>query len=157
MNDVQPRLKENVGDCGCGCGRAGTLRVRPWKDGTVCVSRGCECPRCIGKRNKQLGQRKQAKAVSKLGVPRSSLRPGHEELLGGTVRIEVKAGVQVRPAVTAFERMERQSEAQRPVGDHRPFVGVAMPEGSSDGVVLIRLSVLPEAVAALAEQLGGAA
>lgn len=155
MSDVTPRLKDNVGECQCGCGAFGTLK-KPWANGRRCVARDCRCPRCIGKRNKTLGQRKQAKAVSALGVPRSSLHPGHEEFLPGTLRIEVKAGAQVRPMFTAYARMEAQSEAQRPFGDHRPFVAVAMPEGTSDGLVCFRLSNLADVVVALAEQVGAA-
>jgi hypothetical protein len=69
----------------------------------------------------------------------------------------MKAGAQIKPAVTAFLRMEAQSEAQRPFGDNRPFVGVAMPDGSKDGIVMMRLSKLTDVVAALYEQLGGVA
>ena len=86
-------------------------------------------------------------------MPRSSLSPGHEEFIGGGVRTEVKAGAQVGPILTRYLAMEAQSEAHRPFGDHRPFVGIAMPEGVSWGLVLIRTDRLAEAVAALAEQL----
>ena len=116
--------------------------------------RGCGDPVARGKRNKRKGQRKQARATTALGVPRSSIRPGHEEFLPGTVRIEVKAGAQVRPMHTAFLRGETQSEAARPFGDHRPFVFVAMPDGEGDGLVAFRLSVLREVVAAFVEQFG---
>lgn len=154
MTDVTPNLKP-VGTCGCGCGREGTLRVKPWRDGTVCVTRGCDCARCRGKRNKRLGQRKQARAVSALGVPRSSLHPGHEEFLGGTVRVEVKSGTKhADPVWTKYRASEAQSEAQRPVGDHRPFVALFMPADSSDGLVVFRLSRLDETLMALAEQRG---
>ena len=154
MSEVEPRLKDNVGDCGCGCGATGTLRARPWSNGQRCVKRGCDCRRCLGRRSKEKGGKRQARAARAVGIPRSNLSPGHEEFLGGTVRIEVKAGAQVGPILTRYRAMEAQSEAARPFGDSRPFVGVAMPEGVSWGIVMIRTDRLPEAVAALAEQLG---
>lgn len=89
-----------------------------------------------------------------LGIPKSSISPGHEEFLGGSVRVEVKAGVQVKPMVTAFLRMEAQSEVARPFGDTRPFVGVAMPDGSSDGIACFRLSKIDDVIVALAEMRG---
>jgi hypothetical protein len=84
------------------------------------------------------------------------LSPGHEEFLGGSVRVEVKAGAQVKPVFTKFLASEAQSEAARPVGDHRPFVAVFMPEGTSDGLAVVRLSALHEFAAALVEQWGAA-
>lgn len=114
----------------------------------------CVCPRCIGKRNKRKGQSKQAKATTMLGIPKSSISPGHEEFLGGSVRVEVKAGAQVKPMVTAFLRMEAQSEEARPFGDTRPFIGVAMPDGSSDGIACFRLSKIDDVIVALAEMRG---
>lgn len=153
MTQVVSNLKPDpitCADLGCGLDKCSAVG-QPTKTGHP---RGCVCPRCTGKRNKRKGQAKQAKATTALGIPRSALSPGHEEFLGGTVRVEVKAGAQVKAAVTAYLRMEAQSEAARPVGDHRPFVGVAMPDGASYGVVMIRTDRLTEAVAALAEQLG---
>lgn len=141
-------------DCGCGCGLYGTPK-KANRAGVQCV-RGCKCPSCRGRNNKRKGQRKQAKAVTALGIPRSSIHPGHEEFLGGAVRVEVKAGAQIRPAMTAYLRCEQQSEAARPIGDHRPFCAVAMPDGASDGIVMVRLSNLHEFVAGLVENWGQA-
>lgn len=118
--------------------------------------RGCDDPVARGKRSKMKGRKKQAAAVRALGIPRSNLSPGHEEFLGGSVRVEVKAGAQVGPIDTRFRAYEAQSEAARPVGDHRPFCAVAMPDGSTDGIVLVRLSALHEFAAALVEQWGAA-
>jgi len=151
----QSFFKDNQGECGCGCGAYGTLK-KPNRAGVSCVARKCKCRSCIGLANKRKGQRKQAKAVTALGIPRSSIHPGHEEFLGGAVRVEVKSGAQIKPAVTAYLRCEAQSEAQRPIGDHRPFAAVAMPDGMSDGVVMVRLSALHEFVAAMVENWGEA-
>lgn len=153
MTEYGALLKEVI-DCECGCGLGGTPK-KPNRAGVRCV-RGCVCNSCRGRANKRKGQRKQAKAVTALGIPRSSIHPGHEEFLGGTIRVEVKSGAQIRPAVTAYLRCEEQSEAARPIGDHRPFVAVAMPDGSSDGIAMVRLSVLNEFVAAMVEQWGAA-
>jgi hypothetical protein len=61
-------------------------------------------------------------------------------LWAGDVRVEVKAGAQIKPVYTAFVRCQEQSEAARPVGDHRPFMLVAMPDGMKDGLVVMLLS-----------------
>lgn len=146
-------LLKEVADCGCGCELAGTLK-KANRAGVRCV-RGCVCPSCRGRANKRKGQRKQAKAVTALGIPRSSIHPGHEEFLPGALRVEVKATKrEAGPTMTAFLRCETQSEAARPVGDHRPFAAVMMPEGTSDGLLVCRLSSLHEVVAAIAENWG---
>lgn len=141
-------------DCGCGCGLYGTPK-KANRAGVQCV-RGCKCASCRGRNSKRKGQQKQAKAVTALGIPRSSIHPGHEEFLPGAVRVEVKAGAQIKPAVTAYLRCEAQSEAQRPIGDTRPFVAVMMPDGTSDGFCMVRLSNLHEFVAAMVENWGAA-
>lgn len=148
MSEHQSFLKEKS-DCGCGCGLYGTPK-KVNRAGIQCV-RGCTCPSCRGRNNKRKGQKKQAKAVTALGVPRSSIHPGHEEFLGGAVRIEVKAGGQILPAYTAFVKCEAQSEASRPIGDHRPFVAVFMPDGTKDGIACVRLSQLDEFVSGYTE------
>jgi hypothetical protein len=73
---------------------------------------------------------------------------GHEENLRGPFRIEVKAGAQVKAVATKFLAAEKQSEASRPIGDNRPFVFVAMPDGMSDGFAVVRLSQLDRVVEA---------
>lgn len=82
------------------------------------------------------------------------MRPGHEEHLPGSVRIEVKSGAQAGPVWTAYLKSEAQSEAARSIGDTRPFVASFEPKGTSDGLVVFRRSKLLETVAAMAEQLG---
>jgi hypothetical protein len=126
---------------------------KPSRDGRRRVF-GCDDPTSRGKRNKRKGQRKQSRAVTALGVPRSPLRPGHEEFLGGTVRVEVKAGKQVGPIDTRFRAYEAQSEAARAFGDIRPFAAVVMPDGTSDGIVLVRLSKVYDFAEAIVAQLG---
>ena len=64
----------------------------------------------------------------------------HEEHWGGRFRIEVKAGAQVGPITTRFSAAQAQSEVARSYGDIRPFIMCAMPDGSNDGIVLMKLS-----------------
>lgn len=154
MTEHWSNLKAGPEPCGCGCGIVAPLRAKAWRDGVRCVKRGCACRRCLGKRSRAKGDTRARQARKALGIPGANTR--HEELWAGGVRTEMKAGAQVKPAVTAFLRMEAQSEAQRPFGDNRPFIGVAMPDGSKDGVVMFRLSKLDEVVAALVEQWGAA-
>lgn len=120
-------------DCACGCGLFGTPRKRP--EGHI---RGCECPRCRGKRNRAKGDAKARAARKKLGIPGVMSR--HEEHFGGRLRVEMKAGKQVSPIATRFNEARLQSEAARPIGDNRRFMMIAMPEGTRDGIVLMRLS-----------------
>ena len=126
-------LGPTKGDCACGCGLFGTLRKRP--EGHI---RGCNCARCRGKRNRQKGDAKARQARKVLGIPGAMSR--HEENWAGSCRVEMKAGKQVQPIATRFELARAQSEEQRPHGDHRPFMMVAMPEYTKDGIVLMRLS-----------------
>lgn len=151
---VTPNLKPAPAECGCGCGLEGVLRTRPWRDGVVCVKRGCSCRRCLGKRSRAKGDDKARRARKALGIPGANTR--HEELLGGGVRWEAKAGAQIQPMWTAFLKAWAQSEEQRAIGDHRPFVMTAAPDNTKEQLFSCRLSDLPEVVAALAEQLGAA-
>jgi hypothetical protein len=130
MSDLVGGVKA---DCVCGCGLFGTPRKRP--AGHI---RGCECAKCLGKRNRSKGDSKARVARKQLGI--GGVNSRHEELWGGDVRVEIKAGAQIKPVLTAFLRCEMQSEAARPVGDHRPFMLVAMPDGMKDGLVVMWLS-----------------
>lgn len=129
-------LKDKT-DCACGCGLFGTPRKKP--EGHI---RGCECPRCRGQRNRAKGDAKARKARKTLGIAGANTR--HEELWGGDLRVEVKAGAQVKPVATKFYLAEAQSEQHRAFGDHRPFALIAMPDGTSDGLVVMRLSAFAE-------------
>jgi hypothetical protein len=137
--------------CPCGppsCGLFGTpLR------GKVGHIRGCPCRRCGGKRSRRTGLDAQRKVAKAAGIKRvGSFFPGHEEHYGGAVRIESKAGAQVGPIITRFRLAEAQSEAQRPLGDHRPFLMAASHEGVALGI--FRLDQAANIAAALADNLG---
>lgn len=111
--------------------------------------RGCGCNPCRGRRNRRKGLRKQRDARKALGVPASKFATQHtnEETWGWEhFRVEVKAGKQVNPVATRFLGAEAQSEGSRAIGDNRPFLMVAMPEGMSDGIVMVRASVWNSAI-----------
>ncbi len=118
------------------CPLYGTLG-RPGRDDKRRI-RGCGDPRARGKRNRAKGDRKARRARKRLGITGANTR--HEEHWGGHLRIEVKAGNQVQPIATRFNAAEKQSAQAKALGDIRPFVMVAMPDDSRDGIVLMRLS-----------------
>lgn len=141
------------GDCECGvdgCELYGTLG-KPDKQGRRHV-RGCKefgCRVCLGRYSRTKGDRRATRARKALAIPGANSR--HEELWGGALRVESKAGAQVKPAVTAFVKAQTQSEASRPVGDSRPFAAVLAADGSSDAVFACRLSDVFEVAAAVLE------
>jgi hypothetical protein len=138
------------GECPCGCGAYG--RLRPGKHNKECDRD--KCASCRNGGNRRRGVKAQAKGARRIGYPTSTLRPGNEEHMGGHVRFEAKSGAIVRPAWTAYLKAEVQSEGQRPFGDNRPFVFLAMTEDGAEGLVVFRQSKLDDVVIALAEQRG---
>ena len=85
-----------------------------------------------------------------LGIAGANTR--HEELWGGVVRVEIKAGAQIEPIATRYRHAEQQSEQHRALGDIRAFVLIAMPDGESDGLAVMRVSVLADLLAIIREQ-----
>jgi len=112
--------------------------------------RGCGDPSARGRRNRIKGDSKARKARKKLGLGGHLTR--HEENWGGAFRTEVKAGVQVGPIATRFWAAKLQSDAAKALGDIRPFVMVAMPDGTARGIVLMDLEEFSE-IAALLQQI----
>jgi hypothetical protein len=143
MKDTTNLLKEknecegNQEKCNAtGCPLFGTLgKVN--RDGKRRI-KGCGDPVARGKRNRTKGDTKARKARQALGI--GGVNSRHEEVWGGAVRVEVKAGAQVNPIATRYMLAEQQSEAQRPIGDNRPFMLVAMPDGMVDGLIVMRIS-----------------
>ena len=126
MDDVTPRFKAE----------------KPERSETVNQRRG--------RLNKQKGHRKQS-------IARKALEDlfGAEALFHGRkaneeawthlpVRVEVKAGAQVKPIETRFLAGEKQADTAKATGDPRPFVFIAMPDGMTDGLFICRLSTLKE-------------
>jgi hypothetical protein len=111
--------------------------------------RTCRCRTCINRKNRAKGKRKQNMVRKKLGIPDRKFHgaDAHEENWRSAVRIEVKAGKQVGPIATRFNKAEAQSweNVKNVVGGRgKPFMMVAMPDGESDGIVLFRLSKMKE-------------
>lgn len=140
---------DRKGDCegrrdrctlGDACPKFGTLG-RAGRDGARRV-KGCGDPVARGRRNRAKGDGKARRARKMLGIAGANTR--HEELWGGALRVEIKAGAQVEPIATRYRAAEQQSEQHRAIGDIRPFVLVAMPDGESDGLATMRLSVLAD-------------
>lgn len=143
MSQVTSNLKHLI-QCRDVCGHDDcTAYGTPTKNGHV---RGCtsKCPSCRGRRNRAGGLRKQSTARKRLGIAPQKFGDANEERWGDNVfRNEVKSGAQVRAVATAWLRIERQVDANRPDfgDDHRPCRAVVMPAGwGKDGLVVVRLS-----------------
>jgi hypothetical protein len=145
-------------------GHAGTGQPNSQKNArgicphTDVEKRKCKCRTCINRKNRAKGKRKQNMVRKKLGIPDRKFHgaDAHEENWRSAVRIEVKAGKQVGPIATRFNKAEAQSweNVKNQVGGtgkSKPFMMVAMPDGESDGIVLCRLSQLDKVVDALIE------
>jgi len=106
-----------------------------------------------GLTNKNKGRRKQNLARKKLKIPDTKFRSqmGNEESWKGEVRVEVKAGKQVQTLWTKYLKAKEQSDTNTSIGDTRPFLFVAMPDGTSNGLVVMELDKLEEIVFALIE------
>lgn len=152
---MEPNLKPKA-DCegnrdkctlGEACPKFGTLG-KAGRDGKRRVA-GCGDPVARGKRNRQKGDSKARRARKQLGI--TGVNSRHEEHWGGEVRVEIKAGKQVSPIWTRFQLAEAQSEAARAIADTRPFVMIAMPDDTRDGIVLCRLSEVQKVAVAVLE------
>jgi len=127
------------------CPKFGLLG-RPSRDGKRRV-RGCNDPAARGKRNRTKGDAKARHARRKLGLSATGHAGSrHEEHWSGFFRVEVKAGAQVKAIKTKFNDAHNQSNYAKALGDNRPFVMVAMPEGNSDGIVLMTLNEFSELI-----------
>lgn len=132
--------------CGAdGCPKFGGLG-RPDRGGKRRV-RGCNDFVARGKRNRTKGDSKARKARKKLGLSATgNAGTRHEEHWGGMLRVEVKAGAIVGPIATRFNSARIQSQDSKALGDIRPFAMIAMPDGTSDGIVLMGLNEFAELI-----------
>ena len=147
MNDERKgECQGNQDKCSTkGCPLFGTLG-REDRQGKRRI-KGCGDPSARGRRNRAKGDSKARRARKKLGLGGHLTR--HEENWGGHFRTEVKAGAQVGPIATRFNLAKAQSDAAKALGDIRPFIMVAMPDGTTDGIVLMSLSEFSELAAML--------
>lgn len=132
-----------------GCPLFGTLS-KASRDGQRRV-RGCGDPVARGKRNRAKGDKAERKAAKLVGATGANTR--HEEHRGGPVRYESKEGAQVGPIWTRFQEARAQSEQSRSIGDHRPFVMIASPVGTSEQLLIVSSQVWAEVCVAVAEAL----
>ncbi len=131
------------------CPKFGLLG-RAGRDGKRRV-KGCNDPVARGKRNRTKGDSKARRARKKLGLyATGNAGSRHEEHWSGAFRIESKAGAQVGPIATRFYEAKAQSDAAKAIGDIRPFVMVAMPDGTSRGIILMDLDEFSDLVSLLA-------
>lgn len=150
MDERKGECEGNRDKCNVdGCPKFGALG-RQARDGKRRV-KGCGDPVARGRRNRSKGDSKARRARKKLGLAATgNAGTRHEEHWGGMFRVEVKAGVQVGPIATRFLAARAQSEASKSLGDVRPFAMIAMPDGMSDGIVLMSLDEFSELLSLIA-------
>ena len=130
------------------CPKFGTLG-KEGRDGKRRI-KGCGDPVARGKRNRAKGDSKARSARRRLHLSGANTR--HEEHWRGALRVEIKSGAQIKPIFTRFEDARLQSKAGKASGDIRPFAMVAMPDGSSDGIVLMSLEEFSNLFEALLQE-----
>ena len=147
---VEPMLKEKMycdGDqekcSNKNCRLYGIPMQRTWKDGLQRV-KGCGDPVARGARSRRSGLAKQRVARKALGVaPSHKFGDANEEnWCDPYFSTEVKSGAQVRAVNTFWTKCLAQIESgQHDFGGQKKIPRVvAMPEGSKDGLVVMRLS-----------------
>lgn len=129
------------------CPKFGTLG-RAGRDGKRRI-KGCGDPVARGKRNRAKGDSKARNARRRLNLSGANTR--HEEHWRGALRVEIKAGSQISPIATRFIAARNQSVEGKALGDIRPFAMIAMPDGSSDGIVLMSLEEFSNLMATILE------
>lgn len=152
MSEVLERKGECQGNqdkCNLtGCPKFGALG-RESRDGKRRI-KGCGDPTARGKRNRTKGDNKARRARKKLGLSATgNAGSRHEEHWGGLFRVEVKAGAQVGAIWTRFRDARLQSNASKALGDIRPFAMIAMPDNTSEGVILMSLDEFAELISLL--------
>lgn len=129
------------------------LARSPGKENRPCPQTGiaireCTCYSCKGRRNRQKGKTKQRQA--RRGLEKTfqtiagptSVSTSDEENWRLPVRAEIKAGGMAKTVDTFYRNTKAQSDVQKAIGDARPFIAVAMVDGSTDGLVVVRMSDL---------------
>lgn len=123
------------------------------------LKRTCKCHTCLGTRNQRKGGVKQRQARKRLekafgGQAGSSVMvTANEENWRLPVRSEVKSGPIGNPVDTFYRNQKAQSDRSKAIGDTRPFMAVAMPDGTTDGLAVIRLSELEQVVVEVARKM----
>jgi hypothetical protein len=114
----------------------------------------CTCKSCIGRRSQSKGRKRQREVRKALNLRREKFsgRTGNEEnWFASNLRFEVKSGKQVESVAVRYVAARNQSDAARAIGDLRPFVFVAAPDGSQP-LVVVRADELERVVEAFMEE-----
>lgn len=133
--------------------KEGQLRRSPGRENKLCPTTGiprrdCTCIADRNRRNRQKGKTKQRQARKGLekafGVPAgpSVMATANEETWRLPVRVEVKAGGMAKTVDTFYRNTKNQADKDKAIGDTRCFLAVAMVDGSTDGLVVVRMSDL---------------
>lgn len=133
---------------------------RPWlcrKADDTCT-RTKPCPSCRGRRNRRKGQEKQARNLKALesvaGVQAqwAGRRSNEETATHLPVIYENKAGASggANAIWKHYLRAETQALASKAIGDARPFLATFSPDGTTEGLAVMRISLLPQIVEAIA-------
>lgn len=121
MKEVSPNFKDKA-DCGCGCGRFGTLRVAAYKSNGVHCVRNCDttkCPQCRGKASAGRGRKSQAKQAKSSGARNRY----HEEDVGMAYRWSHKEDLKHAKVVyRVYDSLLTEDIVRKPTGDFRPFI-----------------------------------
>ena len=128
-----------------GCPLFGT----PRRDGRIT---GCLDPSGRGRVNRAKGDKAGKRARQILDLTGANSR--HEEVWGGTCRVEVKTGAQAEPIWTRYKQARAQSLAAKSIGDVRPFVMLAGSDHSKHQLLIIRDDDLEAFVVAQLEAWG---
>lgn len=118
----------------------------------------CKCRKCINRRNRSKGRRKQNQARKLLKIPsnRFAGADAHEENWLGGLRVEVKSGKQVQPLANVFYKGKRQSDFNHiAIGsEKKPFAHVSMPDGTTGGIISLEIKDLENFCVAVLENFG---
>lgn len=93
---------------------------------------------CVDHHSK--GKQLEKAFVSRAGP--SVAATANEENWRLPVRLEVKAGGPAKTVDTFYRNTKSQSDLSKAIGDIRSFVAIAMVDGSTDGLAVLRLSDL---------------
>lgn len=121
---------------------------------TLQLKRSCSCHQCQGWRNQRKGQKAQSKTRKALGLRGERFKSkltNEETWNASSLRVEVKAGAQAQPIATRYVEARTQADAAKSIGDPRPFVMAAVPDGSSP-LLVIRADDLEAVVYTLLEE-----
>ncbi len=115
-------------------------------DNTKLKKNICKCKTCVARRNRNKGRRKQNRARKLLKIPNNRFAgaDAHEENWQTGIRVEVKSGKQIQPLVNAFNKGKAQSDANHVAigSEYKPFCHVAMPDGSTTGIISLEIKDL---------------